>query len=53
MDDEIKHPQISMLSLGCALGRGGQKINPERKGSHVEFVQHCDLGCGGLLGRCL
>ena len=44
MDDEIKpllyycqppHPQISMLSLGCAVGSGGQKnqtLNAEEVG---------------------
>ena len=54
------HPQISMLSLGCALGCGGQRIsNLERRGNYIYIyciyssVQHWNLGCGFLLGTCL
>ena len=33
------HPQISMLSLGCALGCGGQRIsNLERRGNYIYTV---------------
>ena len=46
------HPQISTLPLGCALGAGGQKINPEHRGSCLEICATLKFGTGEiLLGR--
>ena len=46
------HPQISTLPLGCALGAGEQKSNPEHRGSCLEICATLKFGTGEiLLGR--